>query len=171
MKQTGQATDVALSGPGFLAVMASGTERYVRGGSLLQRGDGRMVTLEGYEVLDKGGSPISVPPGAQPSIGQDGSVMINGNPIAQLKLVEFASPKAVSRQGNGVYAASPAGPAPTPATSTQVVAGTLEGANVSPIQAMTEVISTSRHYEALHRVIEAFKEIDTAAAHDLATVS
>ncbi len=171
LKHTGEAMDVALSGPGMLAVKTPSGERFVRGGSLIRGVDGRLATLDGHELMDTGGAAVSIPATEPMSIGSRGEILVNGEKIAQLKLVEFPTPQALRREGNGLYAMPTQSPAPTPAATTQVIAGSLEQANVSPLRIMTDVITTSRHYETLHRVIETFKEIDTTAARDLATTA
>jgi len=169
VRYTGQPTDLALEGPGFLAVQTPGGARYARGGSLKRAPDGRLLTDAGHELLGVDDKPLKLPAG-ELLIGRRGEVMVNSKQIGRLKVVEFNRPQGLRGEGGGLYAPAP-GDQPKAAQATEVAAQHLEGANVNPLRAMTEVIVTSRHYEALHRLIETYREIDTAAVRELATVS
>lgn len=53
---TGRSLDVAIHGPGFIAVQAEdGTEAYTRAGDLQVDPDGRLVTSAGHPVLGQQG--------------------------------------------------------------------------------------------------------------------
>ncbi len=163
---------MALSGPGFLVVQTRAGQRYTRGGSLRRGPDGTLETSTGAQVLDRAGQPIRLPKDGDLQIGSKGEVAVDDQVRAVLGLVEFQQPQLLRSEGGGLLAPPPGpGFAPAPATATEVVPEYLEGANVSPVRAMTDVITISRHYEALHRVIEIFREIDTQAAQEIATVS
>lgn len=166
---TGVATDVALSGPGFLTVKGPGGVRYVRGGPLTRAADGGVVTNQGFPLLGADGQPVRLPPG-ELAIGRRGELYVSGVKKAQLQLVEFTKPQSLRVEGAGLFAAPAADPA-RPATATEVLSQNLEGANINPLRAMTEVLITSRHYEALHRIIETYREVDTSAARDLAAMT
>lgn len=169
LKHTGGALDLALSGPGFLAVRTPQGLRYQRGGALMRRADGRLVTEGGGEVLGVNDLPLNLPPGAV-QLGRRGEVTVDNKQVGTLKLVEFVDPTRLQAQGKGLYAA-PAGVTAAAPAQTEVLAEYLEGANVNPVRTMTEVILTSRHYEALHRAIETFREVDSTAVKELASLS
>jgi len=62
IQQTGNSLDVALSGPGFMAVRdASGSVSYTRGGGFVQNAQGALVTAEGDSVLGTDGKAIVLP--------------------------------------------------------------------------------------------------------------
>lgn len=170
LRHTGQPEDVLLSGPGYLAVRTPQGERYLRGGTLLRSGDGRLLTSSGSEVLGADGAPIRLPLAGALRFGQQGEIFVDNALQARLRLLEFPAGLELQHQGNGLYLA-PAAASANAATQTQLMPEFLEQSNVSPLRAMTDVIITSRHYEALHRVIETFREIDDQAARDLATVT
>jgi flagellar basal body rod protein FlgG len=173
VRQTGQPGDVALAGPGFLGVQTPAGLRYVRGGTLTRAPDGRLLLGQGPQAPEVVGAadkkPLVVPQG-ELLIGGKGEVLVGGKQVGQLLLTEFARPQSLRGQGGGLYAPA-AGDAGAPAEKTEVLPGYLEGANVNPMRAMTDVIMTSRHYEALHRVIETYREIDTTAAREVATIA
>jgi flagellar basal-body rod protein FlgF len=170
---TGQSTDLALEGPGFLVVQTPAGQRFLRGGSLKRMPDGRLVTDAGQELIGVVGGndrPIRLPAGEPLLFGRRGEVMIDQKQVGQLKMVEFQRPQTMRGEGGGLFAPA-AGDTSQAATRTEVTAQHLEGANVNPLRAMTEIIVTSRHYEALHRAIETYRELDTEAARELARVN
>lgn len=168
LRPTGSGSDLALGGPGFLVAQTAAGPRYLRGASLVRGANGRIVTQNGIELLGSNDLPITVPPGELVINGR-GEVRVGGQLQGTLKLVEFADPTQLRPQGDGLWQA--AGRAePQAAKGTEILTGMLEGANVSPLKSMTDVIVQARHYEALHRVIETFREIDSTAARDLGSV-
>src|SRR5580658_6327501 len=73
---TGRDLDVAVKGPGWIAVQASdGTEAYTRAGDLRIDPDGNLMTAAGNQVLGDNG-PITVQPFTSLHIGTDGSVSV-----------------------------------------------------------------------------------------------
>src|ERR1700722_7453437 len=76
IEQTGRNLDVAVQGPGWIAVQSpEGSEAYTRAGDLRVDANGQLTTAVGYPVLSDSG-PIAVPPYASLTIGHDGSVSI-----------------------------------------------------------------------------------------------
>lgn len=170
LRQSGAETDLALKGPGFLVAATGGATgpRYLRGGALQRDPEGRLLTAGGAALLGTDDQPLRVPAGAL-SISARGEVRVDRKVVGALKVVEFDDPARLRPVGGGLHAA-PAGAAARAATQTEVLPGYLEGANVNPVKAMTDVIVCARHYEALHRVIETYREVDTTAARDLGSV-
>src|SRR5476649_885113 len=74
IQQTGNPLDVAIQGPGWLSVQTNdGGEAYTRAGNLHIDENGQLVNATNQVVLGNGG-PVSVPPGAEITIGKDGTV-------------------------------------------------------------------------------------------------
>ena len=64
---TGRDLDVAITGPGWIAVQAAdGREAYTRAGNLQVDPTGQLMTATGQPVMGDGG-PINVPSGRMPS--------------------------------------------------------------------------------------------------------
>ena len=80
--------------------------------------------------------------------------------------IERVGPGGLEKQGVTLYAPTGRGN-PEPAAETQVLQGYLEGANVSPIEGMNELITANRSFEAFQRVIQAFRQIDEKAAREV----
>lgn len=163
LARTDSPLDVALEGPGYLVVQR-GTERaFVRSGSLAIDTGGRLVAPSGHPLLDVKNRPIETRSNSPITLGRDGSVLQDGKSIARLQLVEFAQPQKLERVADTLYKAPASEPAQV-ARSTALRAGYIERANVNAVRAVTSMVTASRAYEAFHRLISTFREVDSAAA-------
>ena len=157
---TGNPLDVAVQGPGFLAVQDSGgNEAYTRAGDLHVDPSGQLMTATGHQVLGDGG-PISIPPASSITIAGDGTISIvplgqtpqTTSTVARLKLVNPPSSE-LQAGSDGLYRTSSGTPATSDA-SVSVAAGVLESSNVNLPSAMVNMIELSRRFElqvkALH---------------------
>jgi flagellar basal-body rod protein FlgF len=165
LKQTGGALDVALEGPGYLTVQRGTGVAYTRGGALSISPKGELVLANSGELLlDEKRKPLRVAKdGVAPTIQRDGSVLQGNGRVGKLLLVEFDKPQQLERLGNTLYKASAAA-GEGPATRTGIRTGFIERPNVNAVRGVTSMITASRAYEALHRVISTFREVDSAAA-------
>jgi flagellar basal body rod protein FlgG len=157
-RETGRPLDLALGPRDFLVVSTARGERYTRAGALRLANDGALQAVSGDPILGEDGKAIRVPPGAAVTLGADGSVQANGAAVGRLRLVSFAKPEAMIREGESLLGAGGAG---APAASTQPIkVGALEDSNASPIRGMTEMLQTTRIFEAFERTIQAFHDAD-----------
>ena len=77
--------------------------------------------------------------------------MRNGGVVAgRLRVVEFADPAALIREGGSVLRA-PEGATPADVATPIIRAGALEQSNVSVVERVAELTSLSRTFEALQR--------------------
>jgi flagellar basal-body rod protein FlgF len=153
LQMTGRDLDVAIKGKGWLALqMPDGTEAYTRNGALQMNTNGMLQSAGGFTVAGDGG-PITVPPEVTVAIGGDGTISTiatttkPGAPtvLGRLKLVNPPEADLV-RGDDGLFrlksgAAAPADPA------VAVAGGALEGSNVSPVDAMVNMIALARSFE------------------------
>ena len=95
---TGNDMDVAIEGSGYFAVETDNGIRYTRNGSFMVSGDGELVMKDGTRVLDDGDSPIPLGRG-RISIQDTGDVLVDGNTVATLKLVDFNDPNFLQKEG------------------------------------------------------------------------
>ncbi len=157
IQHTGRNLDVAVDGPGWLAVQADdGSEAYTRDGNLQIDSTG-LLRSGGHPVLSNNGQPIVLPLNAKVTIADDGTISALGggqqpNTIAQvgqLKLVGKAD-NGMIRGGDGLF--RPSSPNGGTAGSLQrdktvrVESGSLEGSNVSATEAMVGMISDARQF-------------------------
>lgn len=159
IRATGRALDVALPAGGYLAVDGGKGERYTRAGALALDDKGVLKTASGADVLAASGGPITVPTGqGEVRIDPDGSVFAGAAPVAKLKVVRFERPERLAPEGGGMLAAGEAGAAAP--MNEPVTPGALEDSNAQPVQAMTELMSASRTFEAFQRVLDTLGETD-----------
>jgi flagellar basal-body rod protein FlgF len=153
IQTTGRSLDVALQGPGWLAVQgANGKEAYTRDGGLTVSVDGVLQTHSGLPVLGEGG-PITLPVNASFSIGKDGTVsaLLAGitpaivTTVGRLKLVN-PPPKTMTRGDDGLFRQRN-GAVAEPDPNVDVVSGALEGSNVNVVEAMVRMISLGRQFD------------------------
>jgi len=144
MVQTGAELDVAINGDGFFAVQTAAGEKFTRSGAFQLDSTGTLVDLSGNPILGEGG-PITFGPEENGiSIAADGSISSSAGPKGQLRLVEFANPQELARDGYNLYS----GGTPIAATNTRTMQGYIERSNVSGVSEMAEMIRVTRAYES-----------------------
>jgi len=159
--------DVALTGPGFLAVDGPGGVLYTRNGHLTRAADGRLVTPDGYALRDTVGAPITVPERGQIEIERHGAVSVDGSTIGRLAIVEFGGQPPLAKLGRNYFSA-PANIRPGPAGATTLAQGHLEASNVSAPEAAVRLITVGRHFEMLSRVANLVgNEMDARSVEEL----
>ncbi len=151
MMSTGRALDVAVQGPGWLAVQATdGAEAYTRAGHLQIGIDGSLALPNGVPVLGEDG-PIAIPPDAEVSIASDGTVSARTpgsaavNALGRLKLVN--PPTEDLRKGSDGLFRLRGGGAAAVDPEVRIADGTLEGSNVNVVEAMVGMIAAARQFE------------------------
>ena len=180
LKLTGRPLDVGLHGDGYLTVRTPQGERYTRAGSFVMDNEGVLRTPGGFEVMKVGKKltpdPKEVPPGErivvrrdvkEVLVGQDGYISADGEKIGQLKLVQFDTQEDALREGLTLFTNAPGKRPKVAGPELTVEQGYLETANVNAVSGMNELILVSRSFEALEKVIDAFRAIDERTAHDV----
>lgn len=164
---TGGQLDIAVDGPGYLAVETPSGERYTRNGHLRLDAEGRLVTTDGQAVLDNNSRPITLnPEDGDLSIAGDGTISVKGaERIARLKLVEFDNPRLLEKEGAGLY--GPGTETPRTAEKSKIVQGALESSNVQPILEMSRMIDVSRTYQATARLLDRSEDLTVKTIQSL----
>lgn len=169
MTPTGRALDVALQGDALLTVQAAdGTEAYTRRGDLSVSPNGLLVNGEGYAVMNDGG-PISIPPGSDVSIAEDGAVMVRdaANPeappqqIDRLKLANWRGTD-IAKGLDGLFRVV-GGVLPADAEA-RLTPATLEQSNVRPSEVLIEMVEAQRLYDMRTKLVATAKELDEGSA-------
>ena len=153
LQHTGRDLDVAVQGPGWIAVQTeNGSEAYTRNGNLQVSNNGMLQTRNGLNVLGDGG-PISIPPDSTISIAKDGTISAistlpppkSVNAVGRIKLVN-PSEKLLVRGSDGLFRLATGGTAESEPAVT-LASGTLEGSNVSVVEEMVKMITLARQYD------------------------
>jgi flagellar basal-body rod protein FlgG len=152
LESTGQPLDLALDGPGFLAVQTPNGRMYARDGQLAVDGQGRLVTATGSTVLDTNGKAIQIGDHSTDfKVATDGTVTAGGKAIATLDVVSLTD---AAKAGDNLFTGTP-GSKPKGTTVNQ---GSLEGSAVNPATVMIDMIVSLRAYEASQKVIHTIDE-------------
>lgn len=162
INQTGRPLDVAIRGDGWLAVQTESGEAYTRRGDLQVDQNG-VITAGGQPVMGERG-PIVAPLEAELSIGEDGTVTArnmgaNANELVELDRLKLVNPPAadLQRRPDGLFQV--AGQQTQPASDqVRLATGALEGANMSAVEGMVDMINNSRRYELQMSVIQKASE-------------
>jgi flagellar basal-body rod protein FlgF len=152
LARTGGTLDVAITGEGFFRVATPDGERLTRAGSFTQNANGDVVNAEGHALLDAGGAPLFVPPGAaQIGIAPDGTISADGVPVGQIGLFVPSDPSSLTRQSGVLFEA---GSDLLPADGATVSQGFLEESNVDAVSQITRLIAVQRAYELGQGLLE-----------------
>ncbi|HHY48656.1 MAG TPA: flagellar basal-body rod protein FlgF [Alphaproteobacteria bacterium] len=164
---TGNPLDVALEGDGFLAVQTPAGERWTRSGALQINSEGVLVDLAGNPVLGDGGEITFAPNETDIAIDSTGAISTNAGAKGRLRVVEFADPQELVREGGNLFS----GGTPIAATNTRVTQGAIERSNVSGVAQLTEMIRVQRAYESVTAIMQRQDELRRTAIQRLGNLS
>ncbi len=155
LKLTESPLDVALQGPGFIAVRdRAGNAALTRDGQLSTDSQNRLTTANGL-LLDP---PITVPAGTPKEnihIAADGTVSSGTTRIGALRLVTVPNPSALQGGPDNTFRATAASGAAAAAPRTTVVTqGALEGSNVELSDAMVDMMDAQRGFQLASKAIQ-----------------
>jgi len=145
LEPTGGTYDFAIEGEGFFLVMTPQGERLTRAGSFTPDAEGILVAPDGAQLMDGGGTPVFVPPGARAiTLAADGTLSADGQPLGEVGVFRPLDPLDLSRQ-EGTRFSAPGGWEPV--EDFALVQGFLEGSNVNAVSEITRMIEVQRAYE------------------------
>ena len=170
MHHTGRALDVAVNGDGLIAVQATdGSEAYTRRGDLSLSPSGLLVNGDGVPVLGNDG-PISIPPGSDVTVGQDGAVLARNQadpaaPAVQLDRIKVVSWRgsAITKGIDGLFRVTGGGVLPVDPEA-RLLPETLEQSNVKPSQVLVEMVEAQRLFDMRTKLVATAKELDEGGA-------
>lgn len=172
---TGRSLDVALPQNGWLAVaMDDGSEGYTRNGAIEVDQEGAL-SVNGRPLMGDSG-PLEVPPQSHVTIGSDGTVSALGMgddptalvPVGRLKMVN-AEMNGMVHGDDGLFRTA-GGEMLAQDETLRLTPEAIEGSNVSPVQAMTQMIANSRVFDMNMKVIRTADE-NAQKANQLLSVS
>ncbi len=175
VQQTGNPLDVAISGNAFLTIQTPRGERYTRNGALQINNTGELVTSEGHKVVGENGPIVFQANDRDISISTDGTISVRegrnttDSLRGKFKLVNFAQPQRLQKDGTSAYAA-PAGITAQAATQTRVVQGAIEKSNVRSVAEMTRMVEVTRTYTQIASLLQQQGDMRRTAIEKLAEV-
>ena len=158
--------DVALDGPGFFTLKRpDGSFVYTRDGEFHRTADGAVRNADGYALVG-----VAIPKDAlSVSVNPDGRTFVD-TPTAKhreagrIRPAVFASPESLRVVGSNVFEATDRSGSPSfvdagSESGPKLAFGMLERSNVSVIEAMMEILSAQRAYEANSKGVQAADEM------------
>jgi flagellar basal-body rod protein FlgF len=93
-------------------------------------------------------------------------VSSEGAVVGQLKVVEFADPRTLMREGP--YLVGAANQTPTPSAGSEVRSKALERSNVSVVDRIAELATVTRNFETMQRALSTLSnDVDLRAITEL----
>jgi flagellar basal-body rod protein FlgF len=150
--ETGGTLDLAVEGDGYFTVMTPGGPRLTRAGAFTRDAEGIVVNMDGHPLLDEGGGEITIPFEARAiSVSADGTVSVDGAPVARLGLVDVEDETRLFREAGVLFRADAE---PAPVENGRVLQGFLEQSNVNPVAEMARMVAVQRAYEYGQRLMD-----------------
>lgn len=149
---TNGALDIAIQGEGYFVVQTPQGQLLTRAGHFQRSEIGTLTTPNGDPVMDIGFAPILLPGEAKDVlIASDGTISAQGQPIAQIAIVD-APAELISRFGDTAFTV--ADDAFEPVENASVRQGALEQSNVDPVLEIARMIEVTRAYEMAQTMID-----------------
>lgn len=186
LKVTHSPWDFAIEGPGFLEVSTPFGPRFTRQGSLKLSPEGRIVTTEGFPVMNATSRPDAGPAATPPlvqgqgrvpagldlsraisvrdrqgavNIAQDGSVFVGDDFVGKLSLVEFTDLNKLRKVGGGMFENKEAANFAQGPLRSFARQGMIELSNVNPVEEMVNLIKANRLFEHDMKALKTYGEI------------
>ena len=157
--QTGRNLDIALNGPGWIAVEGrDGREAYTRNGSFQVSAEGILQTAGGLNVLSDGG-PMAIPASAAIRIETDGTVSAlpaaQPNAVISVGRIKLVNPPTaeLTRSPDGLFRMKNGGGAQFDETL-RVAPGAIEGSNVNAVEALVGMIEVARQFDLQMKLLQ-----------------
>ena len=141
--------------------------RYTRQSSFQLDPDGRIVTSQGFPLLDENNRPLIVPPESGPiEVTPQGVVGTSEGEIGRIRLVTFTDEQTMRKIGGGLYESDEE---PMDADGTaEIHQGAVEGSNVQAILEVTNMIEIMRRYQSAQKILDTEHELERRAIEKLA---
>jgi flagellar basal-body rod protein FlgG len=164
-RQSGNPLDLTLDGDGFFVVNGPQGRAYTRQGNFHLDAAGKLVNADGFEVQGTAG-PVIIQ-GGRVEIDRKGAVSVDGNPVANLAVVDFPKPYALQKAGGSLFTTNGTDVAEQPVTATNVLQGTIEESNVNAIMEMTLLMDGTRNYESCLKAMRMYDDMAAKAANEI----
>lgn len=161
---TGNPLDVAIQSDGFFEVKTAQGLRYTRNGKFSLDNQHRLVTHDGNPVMGTKGE-IKIPPGNL-EINGVGTIMVDGQAVANLKIMSFADKEMPQKHLDGLFAGDKGHVHPHPTLQ----AGHIEESNVNALGEMVKIIQGMRTYESAQKLIQTIDRMAEVAIQDVGRV-
>ncbi|MDN3513553.1 MAG: flagellar basal-body rod protein FlgF [Candidatus Brocadia sp.] len=153
LEYTGNDLDISIKGDGFFAVKTNEGVCYTRKGQFMLSRDAKIITPEGWYLLDHDNSAIQIPQNTKSiTIKENGGISADGKEIGKLKVVTVSDLTNLESIGGCAYRLSDKAKLPENATYFEVAHRYLEKSNVNAIDEMVNMIANMRAYQSGYKV-------------------
>ncbi len=162
-QSTSNPLDAAIEGDGFFQItLPNGTTTYTRAGAFKLDETGQLVTSDGFALTPT----ITIPSDAIGiTIATDGNVSVKqpgtaaSTQVGQIQLARFQNPAGLRAKGRNLFEETESSGAATLTNPGENGVGTLaqgflEGANVSVVEEIVQMVTGQKAYEASSKVIQ-----------------
>ncbi|WP_096550339.1 flagellar hook-basal body protein [Ureibacillus thermosphaericus] len=157
----------------FRLAHPDGGEAYTRNGNFTLDGQGYLVTGDGYYVLSETGARIQLP-NEDFQVADNGAVYVNNQQIATIGVAFVENANELVKQNNGIFRTQNGQALPSAFAQGNITFAMkqkfLEGSNVDPAQAMTELLTAYRAFEANQKVLQAYDRSMEKAVNEIGKV-
>ncbi|MFH2130462.1 MAG: flagellar hook-basal body complex protein, partial [bacterium] len=94
------------------------------------------------------------------SVGEDGSIVVDGRAVDTLKIMAFPQENRLTKLGNSYWAPSSPEQKPFKPEFISVEQRVLESSNVDTVQEMVNMINVNRSYEAAQKLMRSMDDLD-----------
>lgn len=171
LRVTGNDLDLAIEGEGFFKVQGPNNNYLTRQGHFKLDNNGMVKTVDGYNLLDDGGTPLQIneAQGKNITIDSDGNISVDGVVSGRVGVVRVAETDTLKKVGNSLFEAEQ-GTAEIPSEGGQVVQGSIELSNINMMEEMVLMTNTMRKFEVHHKVLKSYSTLGEKQ-DELGTVS
>ena len=163
--ESGGPFDLAIDGPGFFAVRDDrGRHAYTRDGEFARAADGTLRNAQGWRL-----DGVRIPGDAlSATVAQDGTLTVTtaaGKRVCgRIRLTEFPAPERLQSAGGTLFfatydAGTPRSVDAGASSGPAIKFGMLERSNVTIIEAMMQILTAQRAYEANAKGVQAADEM------------
>lgn len=153
---TGKPLDLAVFGPGFVALRDGENTVFGRGGSFHLVEGGMLANAAGHILQQAGGGDL-VTSGGELEFLDDGTVLENGLPIGTVGLVELSNPDGARALGGSLFAIEDSAIADP--QQSQLRQGFLEQSNVAMSDEMVSMMAAVRRAEGAGRIMQFYDQM------------
>jgi len=162
--------DLAISGSGFFVVRDGEGEAFTRDGGFNRGVRGELVDDDGRQVMSVRNRPIRLPETGTVSIGQDGTISVDGESIDRIRVAGPDTDR-LRKSGDNVYRYLGTGKVPDAGADVAVKQGWIEDSGVDPVRSMTDLVASSRAVQASARFIDLHDRMMELAVNRLGAVA
>lgn len=168
LERTDNPLDIALDGKGFIEIESSFGTVYTRDGRFKTNQFNELVTSEGFKVMGLNG-PIVID-GENFQVNQFGEVVVDGETVDKLKLVNISNTYDLEKYGSGYFRMEEDFALEEETFTAAVRQGYIEKSNANNLTEMITLLELYRNYESNQRMVVAYDSTLDKAVNQIGRV-